>query len=229
MEEIIRLWPKLQDRQSLACSVQCYVSKLYIYPASPKPTEHWRTRGVEGSVLCQDLLLLDSEGLRLRVMVSPLLRTLAVLEDTFIIVKAVEKISHGTVKLAVLTEWELGPEFRMFDLESQIIGYKEKVKLSGYADQSRPLSNPSSELLCPWTCSNVSWSDHPKLTKKYLFSQLKSIKFNPDIHNLSNLNQIWHTTSQPMPLVVTGQSPRQVQGETDHQAVRPKEELYEFL
>ena len=202
MEEIIRLWPKLQDRQSLACSVQCYVSKLYIYPASPKPTEHWRTRGVEGSVLCQDLLLLDSEGLRLRVMVSPLLRTLAVLEDTFIIVKAVEKISHGTVKLAVLTEWELGPEFRMFDLESQIIGYKEEVKLSGYADQSRPLSNPSSELLCPWTCSNVSWSDHPKLTKKYLFSQLKSIKFNPDIHNLSNLNQIWHTTSQPMPLVV---------------------------
>ena len=196
MDQIVEVWPSLHQSQPLACAWQCYVSQLFIYPASHQTYQHWRSQGVQGDVLCQDCLLVDRKGRNLRVMVSPVRGTLGILERSFLVVKSVEKLSRGNVQILVLTDWEAGPEFQL-----QFTG---EVKLSGYADQSRPLSNPQSDLLCPWTCSSISWSDPPKLVKKSVLSQLNQIltRFTPDLHNLRRLDMTWSNSSKPIPLVV---------------------------
>ena len=191
MEQLEEVWSGVREGESLACSIPVHVSQVFVYPADHAAYLYWTQQGVEGPVLCQDCLLVDNQGGGLRVMVHPLKRPLALLEQSFIRIKNVDKVSRGQRNILVMTDWEPCQEFQLL--------YRGELKLSGYADQSRPLSNTWSDLVCPWTCSQFLWSKPAQLMKKSVLSQIKSIaKFNLHYNNLKTLDR----TRAPMDLVV---------------------------
>ena len=79
--------------------------------------------------------------------------------------------------------------------------FKSEIKLEGYGDQDKPLCNPSSDLLCPWTSANFLWGDDLSLTKQYSLHQLQ-LSHNPLTQNLRQLDKSWSSLSRPFPLVV---------------------------
>ena len=79
--------------------------------------------------------------------------------------------------------------------------FKSEIKLEGYGDQDKPLCNPSSDLLCPWTSTNFLWGDDLLLTKQYSLHQLQ-LSHNPLTQNLRQLDKSWNSLSRPFPLVV---------------------------
>ena len=197
MDEITSVWSGLKEAESRDVSVQCFVSETSVYLADQRSFQLWRQRGVEGDVLCQDCVLLDTQGRLLRVMISPARGTLSLLEREFILLKAVEKVSLGKVQILVITDWEAGPEFPLL--------YKGELELPDYADQSRPLCGGGGvgDQLCPWTCSSLAWPSPPAspLTRKPSVSRL-NLNFNPDFDNLRRLNLTWTSVAKPPPLVV---------------------------
>ena len=192
MNQLEEAWSGVREGESLTCSIPVHVSQVFVYPADHAAYLYWsKEQGVEEPVLCQDCLLVDNQGGGLLVMVHPIKRPLAVLEQSFILIRKVDKVYRGQHHILVMTDWEPCQEFQLL--------YRGEVKLSGYADQSRPLCNTWSDLVCPWTCSQFLWSKPAQLMKKSVLSQIKSIaKFNPDLNNLRRLD----LTRVPMDLVV---------------------------
>ena len=87
MDEITSVWSGLKEAESRDVSVQCFVSETSVYLADQRSFQLWRQRGVEGDVLCQDCVLLDTQGRLLRVMISPARGTLSLLEREFILLR----------------------------------------------------------------------------------------------------------------------------------------------
>ena len=92
----------------------------------------------------------------------------------------------------MICEWKDASKFPL--------NFKREVKLEGYGDQNRPLCNPSSDLLCPWSAANFLWSEI-SLTKKYSLNQLQ-LSHNPLSQNLRQLDKTWSSLGRYFPLVV---------------------------
>jgi len=179
--------------------LDCYISQIQTYPASPMAYNYWRgklaKKGWKGGLLfCRDLVLVCENGLQVRVMLHPGsdgMQSGQLLEGMFILVKSVIKVPYGDKFLLVLNTWGPGTSFQL--------QHRGQWQLHGYQDHEKPLSNPDSNLLCPWTCANFLWSTKSPLKMR---PSVSCPGYDSTHHNLLNLDQCWHTLAKPWPLVV---------------------------
>ena len=194
MEIITENWKGWKDNTEIPISLACYLSQIFVYPASYQSFNFWNKilDKARNNIVCQDCVLLDRDGNQLRVMIHPYLGTLEFLESSFVEISSVIKSTQCGHQVLVISNWRRAKE--SFPLK-----FRGELKLESYADQNKPLSNPSSDLLDPWSASNFIWSEKCPLVTKY---SLTSVQFNPHVHNLKRLDATWTSISKPIPLVV---------------------------
>jgi len=197
--DLITKWSELVESRESSVSGQYYVSQIDTYAASPMAYHYWRGKlakaGWKGGFLfCQDLVLVGEDGLQVRVMLSPgsnAVHTGQILEGLYISVNKLTKIPYGDHHFLVLNGWEGGKSFQLL--------HRGQALLPGYPGQDKPLGNPHTDLLCPWTCASFLWSAQSPLRMK---PSVLCARYDPTHHNLYNLDQCWHTLAKAWPLVV---------------------------
>eukprot|EP00092_Neocalanus_flemingeri_P019688 GFUD01021323.1.p1 GENE.GFUD01021323.1~~GFUD01021323.1.p1 ORF type:complete len:706 (-),score=147.68 GFUD01021323.1:25-2142(-) len=194
-------WAELVPLNPTPVSGQYYISQIETYPASPLAYNYWRgklaNKGWKGGFLfCYDLILVDDKGWQLRVMLHPgsgSVQQGSIMEGMFITMIKATKVPYGDSFVLVLSDWSPGTSFQL--------QYRGQVQLVGYPNQDLPLCNPHTDLLCPWTCAHFLWSTPSPLKMKAVVP-VTHPHHDPAHHNLTNLDQAWHTLSRMWPLVV---------------------------
>jgi len=129
-------------------------------------------------------------------MTNPDLPLLSRLESTFVEITSVLKTTQCGHQVLVINGWK--------DADTFPLKNKGYLTLINYADKNKPLCNPSSDLLNPWTTSNFLLSQESFSLKK--FQSLKQLKldFNFNHHNLKQLDRTWSSLTQTLkfPLIV---------------------------
>jgi len=197
--DLTSLWPEMVEGTQTKCAGQYHVSQIETYPASPMAYQYWRgklaNKGWKGGFLfCQDLVLVDEKGWQVRLMLFPgssIVQRGLIMEGMFLSVTKITKIPHGDKFLLILNNWNPGTSFQLH--------FRGQLQLPGYQNQDKPLSNPETDLLCPWTCASFLWSAKSPLKLK---PSVPGTHHDPAHHNLTNLDQAWHTLSRVWPLVV---------------------------
>jgi len=192
-------WVQLVDSSVTPVSWQYYVSQISTYPASPLAYNYWRGKLVKKGwkgvhLFCHDLVLVDENGFQIRVMLYPGsngVQSGQLLEGIFITVKSVTKVPYGDKHILALNTWTGGDSFQL--------QHRGQLHLSEYQSQEKPLSNPFTDLICPWTYANFLWSSQSTLKMK---PSVICPEYDPTHHNLTNLDQCWHTLARTWPLVV---------------------------
>jgi len=193
-------WQDLVPQNQTSVSGHYHVSQIETYPASPMAYNYWRgkltNKGWKGGFLfCHDLVLVDENGWQLRVMLYPgssYVQHGSIMEGMFITMTKATKIPYGDNFLLILSDWKPGTSFPL--------QYRGQLKLQDYPSQDRPLSNPHTDLLCPWTCASFMWSTPSPLKIKPAVPVLNH--HDPAHHNLADLDQAWHMLTHMWPLVV---------------------------
>ena len=196
MTEISDHWDEWSQDVDISVSWEVQISQIYVYPASFQTLQFWRSKSevrIRDVLVCQDVMLVDKDGYQLRLVTQPGIGVLSRLEGSFVRVTGVMKVSQCGHQLLVITSWSPTPAFPL--------KFKSIVSLPGYADLDKPLCNPSSDLLCPWTCLYYDWSDCSVIKRKYSLTSL-NLNYNFNINNLRQLNQQWTVISRVWPLVV---------------------------
>ena len=200
MEALVNGWATWVEDTVTRVSIRCHLSQLFVYPASFQSAKFWKARNVQSKtgsnsslVICQDWVLVDREGVQLRMVTDPALGTLFRMEGTYVEITSVMKLSQCGYKVLVVCSWT--------EAESFPLGFKTELKPPNYADQDKPLCNPSSDLLWPWTAAHLLWSEESPLKLRY---SLQSLKLEHDFssQNLRLLDQTWTSVRRPPVLVV---------------------------
>lgn len=197
--DVVSAWSDLVPEIATTVSGNYHVSQIETYPASPLAYNYWgnklANKGWKGGFLfCQDLVLVDVTGWQLKLMLYPgstSVQNGGIMEGMFINITKVIKKPYGDKFLLVLSDWRPGSSFAL--------QYRGQVQLQDYPNQDMPLSNPHTDLICPWTCSNFLWSTPSPLKMK---PSIPKTHHEPAHHNLRDLDQCWHTLSHMWPLVV---------------------------
>ena len=86
MEIITENWKGWKDNTEIPISLACYLSQIFVYPASYQSFNFWNKilDKARNNIVCQDCVLLDRDGNQLRVMIHPYLGTLEFLESCFV-------------------------------------------------------------------------------------------------------------------------------------------------
>jgi len=197
--DVASQWADLVPGTQVPVGGQFHVSQIDTYPASPMAYHYWRgklaNKGWKGGFMfCQDLVLVDEKGWQVRVMLYPGSSSVQrglIMEGMFIKMTRATKVPYGDKFLLVLNDWKPGTSFQL--------QYRGQLQLDGYPSQDKPLSNPETDLLCPWTCANFLWSTKSPFK---LQPSVPGTHHDPAHHNLTDLDQAWHTLSRMWPLVV---------------------------
>ena len=82
--------------------------------------------------------------------------------------------------------------------------YQGYITLKNYADQKKPLCNPFSDLLNPWSNSNFLWNQETVSLKKIQSLKQLKLDYNFNHHNLKQLDRTWSSLTQTLkfPLIV---------------------------
>ena len=199
MEEVIRNWNVWNEDTDISVSIDVIITELTLYPASFQTAQFWRRqyKALSLPLVCQDCVVVDTDGYQVTVTTHPSLGTLTRLEDTCARVTGLMKVTLAGHKLLVITAWtDTQP------IEKQ---FKRQLDLADYGDQYTPLCNPSTDKLNIWTAAHFQWPDTivKDLPKKFSVVSLSSqFQYSYQLHNLRRLNLTWSTAGKVPPLLV---------------------------
>ena len=93
MEVISEKWSNLVDNEPESLSITCYISQIFVYPASYQSYQFWKRRLNDlGNVLvCQDCVILDPSGNQARLTIHPSIGILSKLEASYVEITSVMK------------------------------------------------------------------------------------------------------------------------------------------
>ena len=93
MEVISEKWSNLVDNEPESLSITCYISQIFVYPASYQSYQFWKRKLNDlGNVLvCQDCVILDPSGNQARLTIHPSIGILSKLEASYVEITSVMK------------------------------------------------------------------------------------------------------------------------------------------
>ena len=95
MEVISKNWSNLTDNEPTSLSLSCYISQIFVYPASYQSYQFWKRKlnvPVSGNVLvCQDCVILDPSGNQMRLTIHPSIGILSKLEASYVEITSIMK------------------------------------------------------------------------------------------------------------------------------------------
>ena len=95
MEVISKNWSDLADNEPTSLSLSCYISQIFVYPASYQSYQFWKRKlnvPVPGNVLlCQDCVILDPSGNQMRLTIYPSIGILSKLEASYVEITSIMK------------------------------------------------------------------------------------------------------------------------------------------
>ena len=93
MEVISNKWSDLVDNEPEPLSIICYISQIFVYPASYQSYQFWKRKLNDlGNVLvCQDCVILDPSGNQARLTIHPSIGILSKLEASYVEITSVMK------------------------------------------------------------------------------------------------------------------------------------------
>ena len=118
MEALVNGWATWAEDTVTRVSIRCHLSQLFVYPASFQSAKFWKARNVQSKtgnnsslVICQDWVLVDREGVQLRMVTDPALGTLFRMEGTYVEITSVMKLSQCGYKVLVVCSWTEAESF----------------------------------------------------------------------------------------------------------------------
>lgn len=95
MEVISEKWSQLVNDEPESLSINCYISQLFVYPASYQTKQFWKRNlnDLEPCkvLICQDCVILDPSGNQMRLTTHPSIGILSNLEASYVEITSVMK------------------------------------------------------------------------------------------------------------------------------------------
>jgi len=198
MEAITSQWNDWNENAKISISLPCYIEQIVTYPASYQSFNYWKykLKKAREKLICQDCVVVDKDGDKLRLTTNPGLPILSRLESTFVEITSLTKTTQCGHPVLVINEWK--------DTDTFPLKNKGYLTLKNYADQKKPLCNPFSDLLNPWSNSNFLWNPETVSLKKIQSLKQLKLDYNFNHHNLKQLDRTWSSLTQTLkfPLIV---------------------------
>ena len=94
MEVISEKWSRLVNDEPESLSINCYISQLFVYPASYQTKQFWKRKLIDlpsKVLICQDCVILDPSGNQMRLTIHPSIGLLSKLEASYVEITSVMK------------------------------------------------------------------------------------------------------------------------------------------